>query len=532
MTRSPDHPEPEKWVVRVCGILAAALLIVHASVVWVTRTPAVTPAANDDAQYLLLARSLQSLGYVDLHVPGAPVHAQYPPVYPSMLALASRVFGDKLDVEILVTLTCSVLSLLLVYEIARRIASPMLGLLVLAPLAFNTNLTGYAGRIASEPPFMMFSLAAVWATIAFPKSRSAVWAAGAFAIVAALTRSVGVSLVAALGVTWLLQRRYKAALIFAGAASITVGAWLLWTMMAPNQFAARSYAAVAGSARHLPGVLGVMEARIARFGEIYLARSLGTSFETPVLQGSLVDNVLWGGVIIGFGVLGLWTLRKQALLIPVYFLSFMGLLLIYPYKATRFFIPVMPLLLIAVLVGAFALGRLWKPGAGLILMGLISVGLLVESVPRSFKMVRGMLHCDRPHATASRTCFDDDRLAFFAATRDAAERLPRNAVVLTIKEAAFYYYAGRRVYHPDLAISRGKGDVPGFLRGAGIDYILISSFVGGVKIGRHVGVACRHIELLRRFEPRTALLKLHPVTVVVPEDRQACEILREWSPRR
>jgi len=171
---------------RLYWVAAFMLLLTHAVLVWQSRSAAIEPAANDDAQYFLLARSLRSFHYRDSHIPGNPVHAQYPPVYPALIAAGTAVFGEHLGVVQVVTLLCSLLALLLIFDIARRLASPLVGILLLVPLAFNAHLLGYAGRIASEPPYMAFSFAALWVLVAFPDSRRPLLWAGVLAILAAL----------------------------------------------------------------------------------------------------------------------------------------------------------------------------------------------------------------------------------------------------------------------------------------------------------------------------------------------------------
>ncbi|MEO8296054.1 MAG: hypothetical protein ABI613_11115, partial [Gemmatimonadota bacterium] len=241
--------------------------------------------------------------------------------------------------------------------------------------------------------------------------------------------------------------------------------------------------------------------------------------QQPTLQGTLIDNILWGSVLIVCGLIGLYLLRKKAPAIPVYFVAYCGVLLLYPYKMTRFFMPVAPLLLLAVFVTLRAIAGRWGERLGIGLGALLSGSLLFIAAPLAVHTAIHSSKCDRAHAMTSSTCFAPDRLAFFSATRYANEHLPADAVVLTIKEAAFSYYTGRKVMHPDQAVQQGRKDVPGYLARRGVNYALITPFVGGAEIVQPLLPYCQHVEIVQDFGWRTILLKLHPDTTL---EKNAC----------
>ncbi len=510
---APSEPvmvESDALIRRLCWVIAAMLLLTHALLAWLGRLPAVTPAANDDALYLLLARSLGSLRYLDLHVIGSPVHAQYPPAYPAALALGAAVMGPSLNVAQGLTILFSTLALLLVFDLARRFAGPVIGVLVLLPLVLNRSLLIYAGRISTEPPYMFFSIATIWVlTCLSPGTRQYVLAGG-LAIIAALTRSVGVALLGGVLLLWLFQRRFKPAMLLAGVSALTVGGWLYWTTVAPFQFTERSYAAVATStAQHFSGPAGLLLTRAINFVKVYLGKSFAAGLQVPTIDTTVVDNAFWLGLFLVFGGIGFWALRRRGPALPFYFLSYCGLLLLYPYKMTRFIMPVEPLLLLAVMLGLVVMFLRWGRRVALALTVALSLTLAVNAAPRAWEFAGALRECDRTQALVSKACFKEDRLAFFEATRFAKATLPASAAVLTIKEATFYYYTGHRVLHPDLAMQKGKDDVLGFVQGQGIEYILVTPFVGGAEIVRPLLPACSRLELVKDFGYRTILLRIH-----------------------
>ena len=144
-------------------------------------------------------------------------------------------------------------ALWLMFDAVRRLWSPGLALLMLAMLVVNPGLVQLGGRIMSEAPYLALSCLVLW--IPTRTSTDRTWVGVAFcaaAILAALTRSVGITLLAAVFVLWALDRRWRSLGAFSLAASLLVGSWLTWTALAPHEVhGALSYVAdaVRGPAR-------------------------------------------------------------------------------------------------------------------------------------------------------------------------------------------------------------------------------------------------------------------------------------------
>ena len=113
---------------------------------------------NDDATYLLLARSLRQFSYRDIHIFGAPVHSQYPPAYPALLALTGGGLGLDLTWPSLTSVALSTIALALIFDLARRVMPIGFALVLLTLLAINAPLLSYAGAVRSEIPYATFSI--------------------------------------------------------------------------------------------------------------------------------------------------------------------------------------------------------------------------------------------------------------------------------------------------------------------------------------------------------------------------------------
>lgn len=303
-----ESPPTARWY----WLAAAALVFLHGTAAWLLRTPQVSPASNDEALYLLLARSLHSFRYLDSHVVGGSVHAFYPPGFPAILSVATAIFGNSLDVALAANILLSMLGLFLVFDLLRRITGPEVGLLALAALVLNTKLVDFASRLYSEPSYMGLSLAAIW-TLSCVKSQGRRLAvAAALTILAALTRGIGLSLIAALILVWVVERRYRALGWYLLSVALTVGAWLTWTAMAPDKITERSYVAVATTVGKVPsGLVGVAIHRFLAFFKQYLGRSFSSALDVPTVQGVILDNLVWILLIGGLALAGVYALWKR-----------------------------------------------------------------------------------------------------------------------------------------------------------------------------------------------------------------------------
>ena len=139
----------------------AALLLLHAVLAWLIREPGIT-VRNDDALYVLLARSLGGGHFLDQHLQGAPPHALYPPGDPALLLLIGWLGGERLDLFLGVNILLSAASLALTFDLVRRRWSVATAFLVLGALVANNSLVRYAGSLVSEPAYLFLSTLVLW----------------------------------------------------------------------------------------------------------------------------------------------------------------------------------------------------------------------------------------------------------------------------------------------------------------------------------------------------------------------------------
>ena len=237
---SASSPSPRVGRLELLFVVLA--LATHVALIWAFRAPAVL-TGNDQAWYVLLARSLRDLSYDNVQFAVVTPHTKFPPGYPALLSLVGVTSLDRIDVAIAVNACLSATTLVLTYAMLRRLARGA-ALLVVTLAAVNPSIVLVAGSVNSEPLFMALSALALL-VLARPdlSRRAAMLAAGAL-VAAALSRTIGVAYVLALGLLWVGQRQWRRAFMLGATSLVTVGAWIVWSAIGDTgRLAGQSYLA-------------------------------------------------------------------------------------------------------------------------------------------------------------------------------------------------------------------------------------------------------------------------------------------------
>ncbi len=529
---------------------AIALLVLHGTLAWVNRTFA-AGLWHDEANYLLLARSIRQLGYHDLLTLGSPLHTHYPPGFPTLLAFWSLPIGENVQVLIAVVVLCSVGALALLYDVMRRRAGPGVALTVLALSALNPELVLHAGRPLSEAPYMLFATLALWAVLREPSTSIGTgrptrrWAllAIAAALCAALTRLVGVTMVGALFFHWLLERRFRRALVLGVAGAISVGSWLAWSVVAPNeQRVGRSYIADATfSDGPQQSLLGTLAERVTTNISAYATEQLQGNLPQPTIASVLkrvspdgrfagvgvVDNLIGIAALLSLGVIGVWALWKQARLVIMYLGLYALLLVVWPFYQGRFLVPVLPILHWVVVSGAVGLSvkRRWLRPVPFVIAG----GILAMAVARDIQAIRDTTRCVRADATTSVGCFPEAERGFFAAMSFIRRSTPDSAIFMAGTDHQLSYFTERRVLLATTVEARDHTALLAELRARGVEYVFLTPVRAPyAQLFPVLKQGCGDLEVVKEFPAVTLLLR------VIPEGRSsphgiACADLQRYE---
>ncbi len=491
------------------------LVAVYAVLAWLQRVPAVT-TQNDDAVYILLSREVANLSYAQSWLFGAPIHSLYPPGFPTWLALMRLMAGEHLGVFVAGNVLLVSAGLLLVFDVLRRHWPPAVGLLFLAVTVVSPQLHDAGALILSEGLYFFVTAAALWLAVVKPTGTPWVGMAIAGAITAALTRSIGLTMILALGACWLLEGRSRRILVLAAAAVVFVGSWLTWTVLAPDKFIGSNYVAevLVESTARVPTIWH----RMVFQAMAYWTETVPFSLPLVTVSGTQLDNLVWlllMTVLAIMGFLRLWRIWRAA---AIYLAAYAGVLLIWPWEHARFLIPVTPFLVVLFLA---PLGSPWIRGhwrhalhaaTALLLLG-IAGGLVQRSVFR----FEARMGCDRSLALTVPGCFNDDQRSLFAGARWVDENLPVDEIIVSAKEATFAYYSERKVLHMKLI---PHADGAAILRGmsaAGVRYLFLDRIhpMNWNRIGPSLLPVCDQLQVAAAFPPRTYLL-----AVASPADGQ------------
>ena len=510
-------------------MLLAALLVGHGLLAWQLRARGIF-TFGDDAAYLLLSRSLHAFTYREAYLLGNPVAARFPPGYPAFLAVLTAPAGERLGLISLAGILVSVAGLVFLFDIVRRRWSIELAFLATAAAAVNPELLANAGNVRSETLYTTLTLASLWAADravgqrnARERGMPAAVAAAGLAIAAALTRSVGVTLIGALGFHWLIRRRYRWVLVFAAAATVTVGAWLAWTVVAPARGVRRSYVDDAVNIRVGDGSLrSTMEQRLRRNIRTYVGQSIVTQLALPVTPRTRLDNVGWVlgiGALLTVGLISAWG-RWNAV---VWYLATYGALLsAWAWVIERFLGPVLALVIALVVIGAgvassvLARHRRWLPPS---IVALILAGFaLLEDA----RLVTRALECDRARVD----CALPRELDYLDAVAYLADHSAPDARVIAPKAPTLYYHSKRQAPYWDEVVNLPLDSLDFFLRREHVSYVLTtpvySDFASMVRLSRR---DCARLDLVRAFSPQTLLLAVRPEGAPPAPDGAACRAL-------
>ncbi|HEX6249929.1 MAG TPA: hypothetical protein VFZ56_00690 [Gemmatimonadaceae bacterium] len=516
---------------RVAWIAPVMLIAVFIGMAWALRAPDIT-LEGDDALYLLLSESLRDFNYRETFLVGHPTHSQYPPGYPALLAVASLLMGSRPEHLVIVGILAAAGGLAGLWLAARSIWGPWIAAGTVAVAGLNPGLIHISGLLMSEAPFFALAIIALWAAQR-QGGRRAVAIAIVASIAAALTRAVGVTVVVAVLIAWLLERRWRAASILALCAALTVGPWLVWTFTAPNQNPDRSYAsdaafgltdslqratgpepATASGTRpdELPGLAKVPAAlvrRVAANTQAYATRELPWVLPAAGIPGTTVDNWLWLVAIVVFGAAGLRQMWHRWRVGALFLACYAALLLVWPWAIPRLLIPIVPLIVLTLLLGATALGARLGPRGWIVPLTLGSL-IAFTAIARNVVRLEQASACDRSRAASSPACFSDDQRGFFSAAKHARATTGSGArFALASKWSTFGYYARREVL-PFRAPAGMSGEtILDSLAAAGVRHVLLShasSF--DVALARQLRASCDRLVLARAFNRQTLLFEM------------------------
>jgi hypothetical protein len=385
------------------------LILLFCLSLYLLRLDAVAGMFVDDGWYILLGKALATgQGYMLINSPTAGIMPAYPPAFPALLSLLFRI-GPAFPANVWLLKLTSVLSLLgcgvltyyyfvQVHEVRRSVAIGIALLTLVTPaLVFLATST-----LMSEIFFMLLQTATFVTVERSLRAtrRKAGWllviTAAGLASVTFLTRSIGVGLLVAGAVYYLLNRRVIYAVTFSFMVCLMVGPWLIYARQhapTPEQifeqkgYITQSYSVsfwqrLAGapesgtiSYRELPNRLlrNLSEVSVRDVGGLTLPALYRSSAESGMEvfgmtgdMGMALDVRIISAVLTVFSIFGFIVVVRRGLrLSELTFLCTLPVILTWPWLPFRFLVPFIPFIFLYLVNGidgaSRALLRLLKP---------------------------------------------------------------------------------------------------------------------------------------------------------------------------
>ncbi|WP_419935569.1 hypothetical protein [Candidatus Palauibacter sp.] len=488
------------------NLAAAGLAILHLLLGVLVFEPTLFPG-GDNAGYLIIGDALRSgEGYRDLHLPGTPLHARYPPLLPLLLAGLGWLGG--VGVAKVAMLLLTTVSVWATAHFGRGWVGPGPALGAAGLLAVNPTLLEYGHYILSEAPFTLCVVVALW--LSRREDRTGAALAMLAAVAAFATRTAGMTILVALPLAWLLEGRRRRALWSGAVTAGALGAWALYQRLAaaeqPGYLAELllldPYTPTAGSV----GFAGLF-ARAADNCWAYVSRVIP---ETLLGPGGAGGGGAALGLVVAAAALAGWTIRsRERLRAPeVFAVLYAGLIAVWPSVWTdrRFLLPLAPVILLLALVAVWRLplpaGR-WLKWAAPVVIAAFGVAWVTDTGP-------GRVACAASYRTGD-PCDPPANASLYEAARWARDNTPPGAIIANRKPRLFFWYARRK---GDLYPF--SGDPAAVMRGLeamGADYVVVDQVSGTTQ--RYLVPAIRAHE--DRFEavyvggePPSAIFRLLP----------------------
>ena len=464
---------------------AAAAALAVGAVVALNLTTSLVGVFYDDGIYLSLARALaEGHGYHLLYLPGAPAGVHYPFLYPLFLAgLWKLAPSFPANVAVFKAANAVLLGLgsglLVLYLSGRSAARPWRVAVLVAATATALPLVTVATALFAEPLFLVALVAACWAGDAAREAdgRREAWLlaglAGFLAGAAALARSLGITVVAAVPLSLVLARRPRAALVALGVSALWLVPWLAWV------------------ARHRGGVDPALVAGYGTYGD--LMAQAGWSAFSPANVGDLLRPIGavalapfrgWLRLFLGVPALalvaaGFGPLLRRAAALGWTLLAYGAVVLVWPYGPDRFVWAAWPLLAVAFFAGALQVAERARSAAPPVrAVGRWAVAATVVAVVAgyAFYQVRGYVRGDATGLGRGISATVSELLPW------VRDQTPPDAVVAGEDEALLWLYTGRRAVPSYVWRYRGRSDeslgpdtLKAWLDRARVSYVLLGS---------------------------------------------------------
>src|SRR5215813_2657117 len=193
---------------------------------------------HDDGIYVSTAKAMATgQGYRIISLPYSPAETKYPPLYPFLLSLiwkANPNFPQNLTpmTWLSIAATLGFLAFGYRYLVEQSYATELQALIITAMSAFNAWTMVFSVSLISEMPYAALAVLGLYLSERYTEQPETGWlrgtAVGVVSGLAFLTRTSGITLVAAIAIYLALRRGWRRALVPVAVAGLVVICWVAW----------------------------------------------------------------------------------------------------------------------------------------------------------------------------------------------------------------------------------------------------------------------------------------------------------------
>ena len=536
MTNAPEAPEllaganASPMVARVQQVVLCALLAVFVWVGWVSR-PVLGIDRGDELTYIALSHSVESGSYRESFRPSAPAHVKYPPGYPAWLVAVRKATGDRIDLIPAVNLVLAASSLLLLFGFAKRLEGGWFGLIVIAALVLNHGVLWIGGSYFSEALFILLTTGALVATMrADAGDRRWAYVAIVLALLAFLTRSAGIAMVFAVGVWLAIGKRDRSELLaYVALGAIAIGGWVGYASFTRAESPVRGYLFdfnAPGFAAN-PFSIPKVAMRLARATRDYLTEVLPYELALPSIPNNYIDNIVWLmllGIALPVGSMLLWRRSRPAL---IYLALYAGMLIAFPYRASRLLEPVIPIIMLVFLLGAWEWRRQLPVKMRNVAIVVLLIAMSIGAALSARDAVAEVAACNRNNPYEDPHCYTVRARSLVLASHYVRDNAAPGEFALAWRAASIHFLSGHQTESALLAQRFPRGLFADSLRARNIRYVILTP-TSTMELGllsSALLASCINFHLTRRYPGGVLLLEPTPSNLVTED---ACAALTEF----
>lgn len=329
---------------------------------------------SDNAPYILLAKSFaENKTYSDIWNPTPTGYTHFPPLFPLFLSPFVYFFGTNIIVLKLSVLLLYLLSIYIIYKLLNTITNidNSLNIFfapVISSFILNDYITSYSSMVRSEMLYIALSLSCIYFLFKYDTShkqhstkRYYLYLSIIFLVLSVYTRSIGISLLFAFLVYFILKKEYRFIIL-----------WVLVLLPVCIYWDIKPYLENKKSHRNTTHIEYFLskdsgETTSNKFNPFtFLKRLAQNTIRSSFNIGKIVARYLpplWLFISIIF-IIGLIKLKSTGdffCFLKTYILIYLLIILLWPRCGERFWVPIAPLILFFLYYGSwYTANRFWK----------------------------------------------------------------------------------------------------------------------------------------------------------------------------